>query len=194
MRERPVHLANDDEGYAKAVHTRLPFYRSVCDQVPKLSDLTNEKSRVTCETCRAMVGADRKVEPRPVVTDESVDLSDYDAVASLVDDGAPPPRIAVAATPVTRRSFREPRSVPTLEVLAKRIGLDPKTDPDGVLGEDGVDIRTVLSEVERVAMGNLVTIAADLGAVDMAGPVVRAFYRLCFFAAQAQAPVDATEE
>lgn len=185
-----IHIAPSLEGVEAAVEGGLRFYRTLCGSTAHLENLVVDgEDGADCGTCLSMWKRRGAVSGAGAVQDpvrdlspssdsgsrlpagaggrEAWDLRDYDELEEGEEESEGSEEVV---------KYPEPMEGISIEELGGRLGKDPKTDPKGKLGNLEVDVRSVLSEQERMEADQILAL---VGSMPPAQPLLRTIYRLC---------------
>lgn len=182
-----IHIAPSLEGVEAAVEGGLRFYRTLCGNTAHLENLVvNGEDGADCGTClsmwkrKARLTSVRDLSPSsdsgsrlPAGSGEGErggeawDLKDYDELEEGEEESEGSEEEVEYPDPMTGISIEE---------LGGRLGKDPKADPKGKLGNLEVDVRSVLSEQERMEADQILAL---VGSMPPAQPLLKTIYRLC---------------
>lgn len=167
-----IHIATSLEGVEAAVEGGLRFYRTLCGNTAHLENLSLDEDEADCATCLSLWKKRKEMakglspapgSEAPSGVGEAWDLKDYDELEEGGEETG-------------EEEYPEPMDGISIEELGGRLGKDPKTDPKGKLGNLGVDVRSVLSEQERVEADQILAL---VGSMPPAQPLLKTIYRLC---------------
>lgn len=174
-----IHISPSLEGVEAAVEGGLRFYRTLCGSTAHLENLVvNGEDGADCGTCLSMwkkgtqptsvrnLSPSSDSGPKPP-GGEAWDLKDYDELEEGEEESEGSEEVV---------KYPEPMEGISIEELGGRLGKDPKTDPKGKLGNLEVDVRSVLSEQERMEADQILAL---VGSMPPAQPLLRTIYRLC---------------